>query len=457
VVRPPTAAPVSHLTHTFHSEGWLHPPIVGVSGRDPDPGLGDIFADAEDSSQAGALILSPQGRLVYFRPLRGVRAFNFEVQQYRGQSVLTYWQGLAVDNGHGVILNHRYQQIATVYAGHGYTADAHEFQVTPQGDAFITAYAPVKADLSSIGGPRHGILMDSIIQEVDVATGTVLWEWHASGHVGLDQTHAGTPGPWPFDFFHVNSIQQLPNGNLLVSARYTWAVYEISKRTGRILWTVGGNRSSFKMGPGTNFEWQHDAHMQPDGTITVFDNASNGVNAVNEPHSRALRIRLNFRTRRATLVSSFTSNPPQLAGSQGSVQLLPDGRTFVGWGSSPYLSEFGPRGRQVFSLHFRFPVESYRGYRFHWWGQPAAPPSIASSSSAHGTTVYASWNGATDVASWRVLAGPTAASLIPVGRYRDTSFETAMSVPSTEPYFEAQALDAAGNVLGSSPAVRRQG
>ena len=424
-----------------------------MRGTDPDPGLGDIFADAENSIQPGPLIFDPQGRLIYFQPLLGSRAFNVEVQRYQGQSVLTYWQGVGVSSGYGVILNHNYQQVAAVHAGNGYSADAHEFQITPQGTALITVYAPVKANLSSIGGPRHGVLMDSIVQEIDIATGAVLWEWHASGHVGLSQSHAGTPGRWPYDFFHINSIQQLANGNLLVSGRNTWALYEISKKTGRITLVVGGDHSSFKMGPGTNFEWQHDARVQLDGTITVFDNGSNGPTR-DESWSRALRIRLHRRSRRATLVWAYTSDPPQLAGTQGSVQPLADGNTLIGWGAAPYITEFGPAGHQRFSLHFPWPVESYRALRFQWWGQPATPPSIAATPTGQGTTVYASWNGATDVSSWRVLAGTSASTLAP-GQYPDTAFETTMSVPTAAPYLAVQALDSAGNVLGTSATIGR--
>lgn len=440
-------------TQHFHSERWLHPPLIRVAGRDPDPGEGDIFADAQDNVESGPLILNPNGGLVYFRPLLHTGAFNVEVQQYQGQSVLTYWQGVGIDPGHGVIVNHQYQQIATVYAGNGYGADAHEFQITPQGDALITVYAPVRADLSSVGGPRDGILMDSIVQEINIATGKVVWEWHASGHVPLDQTHAGRVGPWPYDFFHINSIQQLANGNLLVSGRNTWALYEISKRTGRTLMTIGGSGSSFAMGPGTNFEWQHDARMQPDGTITVFDNGSEGNGG--EPHSRGLRLRLDYRHRRVTLVRAFTSHPPQLAVSQGSVQPLPDGNTFVGWGAAPYLTEFGAGGRQRFSLHFPRPVESYRGYRFQWWGQPTMPPSVAAAASGQGTTIYASWDGATDVAGWQVLAGPRPAALMPVAEHPNTTFETTISVPTTQPYIGVQALGGDGQVLGTSAVVAR--
>jgi hypothetical protein len=203
-----------------------------------------------------------------------------------------------------------------------------------------------------------------------------------------------------------------------------------------------------------DLEWQHNARMQPDGTITLFDNASD-VATHSERSSRALRIRLDLRARRATLVRAYTSNPALLSGSQGSVQPLSDGNTFVGWGAEPYFIEYGRKGRQLFTMHFNSPLQSYRGYRFGWWGQPTTPPSIAAAATSNGTMVYASWNGATNVASWRVLAGASATALTSVGQFPKRSFETAMSVASTGPNFAVQAIDTAGNVLATSGAVGR--
>lgn len=455
---PASAGALGHATRsarantvTLVSEPWLHPPLVSASGQDPDPGEGDIFVDTQNSIQAGPTILDPNGQLIWFQPVYGA-GFNFEVQQYQGQSVLTYWSG-KVTNGVGagedVILNHNYQTVATVRAGNGYQADLHEFQITSSNTALIDAFAPVHADLRSVGGSGNGALLDSIIQEVDIPTGRVLWQWRASAHVSPAASYAGTPGSTPYDFFHVNSIQDLPGDRVLVSARHTWAVYEISKRTGKILWTLGGKHSSFKMGPGTQFEWQHDAHLQPDGTLTVFDNGS-GLGPQHQSQSRALRIRLNFKTMRATLVHAYVNHPSVLSPNEGSVQVLPDGNTFVGWGGIPYFSEFGPRGRQRFSLNFPLSMQSYRAYRFQWWGQPLVPPDVAVKSTASGAVVYASWDGATDVAAWRVLTGPSAAALQPVVQVPKTQFETAIPVSATGPDFAVQALDQNGNVLGTS-------
>ncbi len=438
-------------TQTVVSEPWLHPPQVTATGQDPDPGAGDIFVDTQNSIQAGPTILDPNGQLIYFQALKAP-AFNVEVQQYGGQSVLTYWTGQVangIGSGEDVLLNHNYQTVATVQAGNGYMADLHEFQITSRNTALIDAFAPVNADLRSVGGSRNGKMLDSIIQEINVPTGQVLWQWRASQHISPAASYAGTPGSTPYDFFHLNSIQDLPGDRVLVSARHTWAVYEIDKRTGKILWTLGGKHSSFKMGPGTQFEWQHDAHMQPDGTITIFDNGS-GLGPQHQSQSRALRIRLNFKTMRATLVKQFAHGPAVLSPNEGSVQVLRDGDTFVGWGGDPDFSEFGSRGRQRFGLSFPTPMQSYRAYRFPWWGQPLTPPNVAVNATSSGDVVYATWDGATDVAAWRVLAGPSATALQPVAQAPKTQFETAIPVSGVGPDFAVQAIGQDGSVLSTS-------
>jgi hypothetical protein len=442
-------------TQSFRSAPALHPPIVFMSGRDPDPQEGDILTDTNDSAQPGPIILSPQGQLIWFSPVPG-DAFDVEVQHYEGQSVLTYWLGVNGVNspGEDVILNHHYQTVAVVRGGGGYSAGLHEFTITPRGTALISAYAIIPANLTSVGGPRQGELVDQTIQEIDIATGHVLWQWVASRHVPLTDSYASKWGKAPYAFFHMNSIQQLPNGNLLVSGRNTWTVYEISKRTGAILWRLGGKHSSFKFGPGAHFEWQHDARMQTDGTITLFDNGA-GPGSQRESQSRGLRLRLNFKTHRATLVKAYTNHPPLLSVSQGDVQILPDGNVLVGWGAVPGFTEFSAGGRQLFSVRFHGDLQTYRAQRFPWSGQPTTPPGIAVDASHQGTRIYASWNGATGVASWRVLAGASPGRLEPIGEFPKTNFETEMAVDSTEPYFVVQALGQRGHVLGISATLKR--
>jgi hypothetical protein len=450
--RPAQASP---SVQTFPSQPGLEVPQMKWSGTDPDPKIGDIFTDAERTPQQGPMILDPFGGLLWFQPVPGMTAFDAQVQRYHGQSVLTYWQGKLVNGigqGQNVIVNHSYQLVKTVGAGNGYQADSHEFTVTSAGTALITIYSPVHRDLRSVGGPQSGVVVDGIIQEVDIASGKVLWEWHALGHVPITDSYAGRPGAEPWDYFHINSVQPLPGGKLLISARHTWAVYEIDKRTGKVLWKLGGKHPSFAMGRGTYFEWQHDARIQPNGTLTLFDDGAGYT--INRRQSRGIRLRLNFKKRRAVLVRAYTAQPPQLALSRGSMQVLPDNDVFIGWGEAPAFSQFGRQGRQLFIGSFSPPFRAYKTYRYQWYGQPATPPSIfVSRPPSRPATVYASWNGATDVAYWRVRAGPTAAVQNVVGQFPRTAFETAMTIADAGPYFSVQALDQGGHVLKTSGAV----
>jgi hypothetical protein len=449
--RPAQAQPVQ----TFNSQPGLQAPLLKWSGTDPDPQLGDIFTDAERTRQQGPMILDPYGGLVWFQPVHNATVFDVKVQQYQGQSVLSYWQGKLINGigqGQNVILNHSYQLVKTVGAGNGYRADSHEFRITSRGTALLTVYNPVRANLTSVGGPKNGVAVDCIIQEVDIASGKVVWEWHALGHIPISESYAGKPGAGPWDYIHINSIQPLPGGKLLISARHTWAVYEIDKRSGRVVWTLGGNRSSFKMGAGTNFHWQHDAQMQPNGTLTLFDDGAGYT--TNARQSRGLRLRLNFKNKLATLVRAYTAQPSQLALSRGSMQVLPDNAVFIGWGEAPAFSEFGRHGRQLFIGSFKAPLRSYRTYRYLWYGEPSTPPSLYVSSPASGpATIYASWNGATDVAYWRLSAGPTAASQTAIAVFPKTSFETSLTVANRGPYYSVQALDQHGRVLNTSAVV----
>jgi hypothetical protein len=243
---------------------------------------------------------------------------------------------------------------------------------------------------------------------------------------------------------------------LLVSARQTWAVYEINMKTGKIPYNFGGKNSSFKFASGANFSWQHDAMMQPDGTMTVFDDGEGYYKTENQ--SRALHLYIHYKSHHITLIHAYAHTPPLLSQSQGSMQVLPDGNTFVNWGAQPFFNEYSKKGgRQLFGIHFSQPLQTYRGFRYQWWGQPTTPPSIAASPAGNGTTVYASWDGATTVAAWEVLAGPLQdpATMAPVGEFTDDNFETTMSVASAQPYFAVQAVGSQGQVLATSAGFPR--
>ncbi len=448
-------------TMSFHSQSF-HPPRITM-GTDPDTSSGDIFLTAKHAAgyslvfDPGPMILDSQGRLVWFQPIHGVTT-NLEVEHYQGQPVLTWWQTHATGGrgkkhnalGQDVIMNSSYRTVAVLHAGNGYNADSHEFQITPEGTALIDCVVPVKTNLSSVGGPSHGTALDFVIQELDIKTNRVLWEWHALGHIPVRAAYIPYRTGRPFDFFHLNSIQQLPNGNLLVSARHTWGVYEIDKHTGKLLWTLGGKYSNFKIPSSARFEWQHDAHLYPGNKLSLFDDASNGQGQ-KESQSSAKVLSLNIPGRRVSLLHRYVHYPPLVAPSQGSAQILPGGNMFVGWGAQPEFSEYRPNGHQVFTGSFPPGAQSYRAYRFPWHARPRTPPSVAVSPRPGGSVdIYASWNGATDVTGWRVLGGPSPDAMTALAGHARTGFETEITLQSEPRYFEVQALGSHGTVLGTS-------
>ena len=447
----PRALP--HGVMHFRSEPGLEPASLTVTDDAAPASEGDIFLAPQNGPiQNGPMILDSAGQLVWFLPLpvaTNVFVNDFRVQNLYGQPVLTWWQGFrnagfGQSRGVGVIVNSHYQQIATVRAADGLDAGSHELLITPDGDAYITASSPVRLP------GRRVPTIDSVVQEIDIKTGLVLFEWHALDHVPLSAS-VTSEGSW-FDPYHVNSISVGADGNLLVSMRNTSAVYDIDHQTGRVLWTLGGKDSSFAMGPGTETYLQHDAVAQPDGTLTLFDNG--GGLPFLHPQSRAIQERLDLRTMTATLIGECDHSPSLRTVVEGGMQLLGDGDAMVGWGSEPYFSECDPAGKQIFDAHFNEPIDSYRAYRFPWNAQPWTAPALAVSASAGGmTSLYMSWNGATDVSEWQVLGGVTSRALRPVETTPDTGFETAVAVHTADRYFSARALDEDGNVLSTSRVI----
>jgi hypothetical protein len=280
-------------------------------------------------------------------------------------------------------------------------------------------------------------------------------EWHSLDHVALSDSYSSpvkTTTQWPFDFLHINSIDQLQDGTTLLSARNTWTLYELNTRTGQVLNRVGGRQSSIKLSPGAATAFQHDATVLGNGTISIFDN---GAVPKVHPQSRGMVVAIDFGAKTDKLVTQYEHPAALSSGSQGNIQLLANGDMFVGWGSQPYFSEFSAGGQLLFDAHMHGSYESYRAYRFPWTGSPTGAPAIAAlAPSASGpVTVYASWNGDTRTASWRLLAGPSPQQLAPVASAARAGFETAIATPGPEPYVAVQALNGSGAVLGTSRTI----
>ncbi len=446
--------------HVYRTRPDLHPPIFRVTTDKGGTAPGYMFVAAKEKKDPGGpMILDDRGEVVWFKQVQPLAATDFRVQTYRGKPVLTWFEGkvsmAGIGQGRYVIADDAYRQIAEFDTGHGVHGDLHEFLITPRGTAYVVAYRAVPHDLTSVGGPKRGWVYDSIVQEVDIASHRVLFDWRSLQHVPVVESKLRVPAKKAsrkkaaIDYFHVNSVDVDHDGDLIVSARNTHTVYKISRRDGHVIWRLGGSKSDFEMGPGTAFGYQHDVRRQGDGTITLFDNSA--IPAIAK-FSRALVLKLDEKAKTATLVHAYVHPKALLSPHQGSEQRLPDGHVVVGWGGKPYVTEYTADGPAIWDGHLVI-GDTYRAYRFPWSGHPTDRPRVV----VDRDDVYVSWNGATDVVRWEVLAGPDESSLKRVEKADKTGFETKIRIDTDEKLIQVRVLDGAGRPLdgGTSRAVER--
>jgi EmrB/QacA subfamily drug resistance transporter len=486
----PVGAYVTHDTYSFVTEPGLRPPRLHVEQRAPAAALapGYIltanFYDLNEPpmvGQSGPLILDGALQPVWFQPVPTSKvAANLSLQTYGGKPALAWWQGVVTntgqtESGEDVVVNQHYQVVARLRGRDGWVLTLHELAISGE-DAWVTANRNIPLNLSRYGGAYNGALIDSAVQEYDLRTGALLRTWDALAHIPLSDSYASEPtNGFPWDAYHVNSISVLGNGTFLVSMRNTWAAYLVNAATGRIEWTLGGKHSSFSFGPGAAFQWQHDVMLHPptssaagavggSSIVTLFDDhccqqTGGGTSVPATGPSRGLVLKLDPRTRRATLAAQYPGGNQFETEYMGDTEPLSNGDVFVGWGSEPYFSEYSRSGRLLFEGALPRPDLTYRATLAPWVGLPLYPPRGAARQRGGRTTVYASWNGATLLASWRVLAGSGGGHLRSVASAPRSGFETAVVVPAGAGYtsFAVQALAADGHVLGTSLSFTPQG
>jgi len=467
----PIGAYTTKGAETFVSAPSLHPPKILPNGPLDSGRLAPGYLLTANFyhvvrppmvGQSGPLILDNELHPVWFKPVpEDVIASNLSVQTYQGKPALAWWQGVVTnagttESGEYVVVDQHYRTVARLKGKNGWILTLHSFLI--DGDhAWVTANRNMARDLSAYGGIYNGTLVDSAVQEYDLKTGKLLWTWDALDHVSLGDSHSIPPtNGFPWDAFHVNWLNPAGDGKILVSLRDTWAAYLIDIPTGRIEWTLGGKHSDFTFGPGAEFQWQHDVTLRPGSLVTLFDDhcclargADTWVNAT--APSRGLVLRLDTRARRATKVADYGADRGIAAAYMGDTQPLSNGNVLVGWGSQPYFSEYDKSGKVLMDAVLPQPDIFYRVNRAQWVGKPLDRPSAAVRTDHGATVVYASWNGATEVRSWKVLAGSPGHQRA-VATVPKSAFETVIPVSGASGRIVVQALDAKGRVLGTTPA-----
>jgi hypothetical protein len=426
---------------------------------------GHIFlTPASGTGLWGPLMVDEKGSPIWFRkvPDPATVAIDFKTQRYQNQPVLTWWEGTiggtggqGVGQGEFVIADQSYREIARVRAAGTEQADQHDFVLTPTGTALFWVYNPIPYDLSPVGGPADGVLHDGVIQEIDIRTGRKVFEWRARDHVGLDESYAPLPqghsAHLPYDYFHANSVGLAADGDIIVSARHTWTTYKIDKRTGAVLWRLGGKKSTFSQDEKSKFSWQHDFRQRRDGSYSVFDNGA-GVTKERD-YSRGLVLRLDESKKTATFVAEYVHPDRLSAPTQGNFRELADGGSFIGWGQMPHFTEHNPDTTVRLAGHLPLDNQSYRAYKAEWAGAPLDQPALGLRVEGGNVVVSASWNGSTKVAKWRARSGGQPGALTASAEAPRSGFETSLTITGTPGYVVVDALDVAGSVLGTSSAV----
>ena len=479
------AAPIAAYTTkgawNFVSAPNLHPPQLGTTQKTQFSKLApgyfmtanfkNLAAKQPMTGQSGPLILDHNLQPVWFDPI-GVNALaaNLKVQSYKGQPVLSWWQGVVsasgdTTSGEDVVVDQHYRHVATLKGADGWVISQHEM-IIGGADAWVTAYKNVPMNLTPYGGSANGVVIDSAVQEYDLATGQLLYTWDAlnpggTPNVPLSQSKQRAFPGIPWDAYHINSIEPAGHETFLVSLRNTWSAYLVNRLTNGIEWTLSGNPalSSFKLPANAQFEWQHDVELHNGNVVSVFDDACCGYQTITtktvkfakpKGPTRGLVLKLNLTNHTGSFVAQYTRGNTFNAAFLGNTQLLPGGNVALGWGSQPFFSEDSSKGKVLLDAFWPVPDQSYRTYVEKWVGIPFFPPSGAVRNNVGKATVYASWDGDTQVVGWRVLAGSSAQSLKTVATKTKTGFETTIPLSSTYKSYEVQALGPNNKVLGTS-------
>ncbi|KAJ7074662.1 ASST-domain-containing protein [Mycena amicta] len=490
-----TSIPVHAVfERTYHSSPLaIQPLTVLVRAPSYDPQNSTLFLVCPTGSaiaQPSPVIYDSTGELVWADPTIG-GCNDLNLQTYNGKKVLTFWAGngnpgtgVQVGNGTARIFDEAYRSVANVSAVNpGGGTDLHEFRIVqPENKtALVTAYTPVPADLSVVGGPKEGWYLNAIIQEVDIASGRVLFNWTSFDHIALtesynniSQAEDGLSSQTAWDAVHINSIEKDSHGNYLISARHTWTVYNIDGRDGQILWRLGGKNSSFTVtGNDTadaQFHWQHDARWRGSNVISLFDDGAavlGGTFVINEPVATGKFFQLDLERKTVQLVNRFIPAPnagPSFA--EGSTEVY-GSQVVVGYGSNPWLTVHDLTTQQLLFSAVIGPnnstlwlggITNYRVYQTstnEFIGRPQTTPAVTAERDSLGAlSVYVSWNGATQVVNYALLTGADAGSVKGTLRtVQRTGFETQISGEGSEGYVQVAALAKDGSVLGTSAVV----
>jgi hypothetical protein len=472
-------------------------PVYLVNELNPQVGddapfifIANTYRKEFGSNHGGPMILNATDLSLIYADQKYPNSFHSLPQEIKGERYMTFWEG-SHSRGHAdgncLIVNEKYELTWNITAIGRHGADMHECIVTKDGTVIVSVYWNIPYNCTDLGGPADCLILNSGFQEIDVENNELLFEWSAVDHfkpqdsfsVYNDQLDEETKSGW--DWFHINSIEKDKDGNYMISSRNLHVISLVSKDDGKPIWTMGGRNNEFKdlsNGHALNFAWQHNPRFtnKEQNQITLFDNHVLDTGDCNPKHgcvTRAMQLQIDQQKKTARLANEWFHPQKINAGAMGGVQTLPSGNIMVGWGHAASITEFTQDGRVALDFsrstihHDNVPdMFMYRAYKGNWTGNPQWRPSIfvdapkddpeVDLEDVKNTTIYTSWNGATNVAQWAYFAADTPGEVESydsfVGMAPKDGFETvaSMDAASSKRYIAAAAVGHDGKVLHST-------
>ena len=469
---------------TFKTTSFNPPQLqINKTGEPLADGLILFTPQGRVEENASAFIMTDEGSLVWNGPLTATT--NLFVQSLDNETVLSSWHGVGSNIGHGYgsvsILSTTYTELYTVCPTPNIKtpdgsvfdcyADLHESFITDHGTMLVTVVNVTTADLSTIGGPKEGWVYDTMFMDIDIKTNQTVFQWSplAAG-IPINSTmqplsSTGSSLNNPFDWFHMNSVQQVGT-SYLANSRHTWSTYMIDS-AGKVEWTIQGEHGGdFSLPEEAQFvsllypslqfvadqmlplqEWQHQARVEnvtPAGMVLhYFNNRNSGV-ANGSHQTNGLEPSLSLVDHSVKVLKILTDPAEEIfTESQGAYSSLSNGNRLMGYGSIAKIKEYRPTRDVRMRLKFGVDnlVASYRAYRQVWEATPCWAPIVV----GIGTEGYVSWNGDMRTTLWAIFTGSTNGSLSRIAEVSRKGFETGFDIPSGTKYLQVAAY--AGNIF----------
>ncbi|KAF2216197.1 hypothetical protein CERZMDRAFT_33768, partial [Cercospora zeae-maydis SCOH1-5] len=469
----PDLKPPKWTVNIYHEE-LLSPGHWFVAPREP------LGAEEVVGPWVGPAIYDGRGELIWSGAalFRNTMTDDFRISNVGGQDLMTL---LHQEKGQGVVFQPSYGVRNAIRFGDPRAINIHEFHFVDDGNRALIIRSnktTASIDDSKYVGATEGCIAEfDGFEEFETNTWASVFKWNSLGQIRLNESMTDdgiaieTKCDSGWDFLHANSVDKDDVGNYYLSARFTDTIYKISRLDGNIMWRLGGSRSDFDMA-GLQFSGQHSVRIinsnQTHTVLSILDNAIKDELQPTHPHSRGLILSLHTATTPMTVTTLAEYTHPHGVGAyahaRGNLQMLDNGNVFIGWSKQAVHSEHTFDGKLIMDAQL-VPewLGSYRNYKFAMVGHPREKIAVVAQRSTDdkngATSVWGSWNGATEVTQWNCYkherVGTRDVRTL-VASADKTSFETQLLVAESVGNITLEAVAGNGTILGSSGFVKVQ-